>query len=158
MSEAHIYEKFLEKLLEKIKSSGQGVSHSIDSLKESLLSAEEHSKDELDKISDYIRRDLHEAAVHLAETGEELEQWLKFDVEQVERRTFELFLQIADKTQLELQHWKEQADALDLWKTGEVTGIGTLYCTSCGHSLHFKKAGHIPPCGKCKGSEFSRQK
>jgi hypothetical protein len=155
--QVHLYEKFLESLVEKLKPAEQSVLHTIESLKESLSSAEEHTKEEIDKVSHYLRRDLHDAASYLAETGEELEQWLKFDAGQVERRAFELFLQVADKTQLELQQWQEQAKTLNLWKTGEVTSMGTLCCTACGHSLHFKKAGHIPPCGQCKGTEFSRK-
>jgi NADH pyrophosphatase NudC (nudix superfamily) len=43
------------------------------------------------------------------------------------------------------------------YHTGEITGIGTLFCDNCGHSLHFSKTGHIPPCPHCSHTRFHRE-
>jgi Zn finger protein HypA/HybF involved in hydrogenase expression len=70
-------------------------------------------------------------------------------------RMLDMFIRAADQTSLELQKLRERAAAAE-YKTGEIAGIGTLVCTSCGEQIHFKKAGHIPPCPKCNSTTFKR--
>ncbi|MDQ6955909.1 MAG: hypothetical protein Q9M21_01810, partial [Mariprofundaceae bacterium] len=31
-----------------------------------------------------------------------------------------------------------------------------LTCKDCGHSMHFKKTGRIPPCPKCHKTDFMK--
>lgn len=42
-------------------------------------------------------------------------------------------------------------------RSGEITSAGTLVCDACGHELHFKKTGRIPPCPKCHATEFCKR-
>lgn len=112
--------------------------------------------EESEKIAGYLQRDIHEASQWLADNGDELKDWLRFDIEQVESRLFEAMNSVADKTRLELKEIEEQAGLVHEWKTGEITSIGTLVCESCGELLHFHSSGHIPPCAKCHGTNFKR--
>jgi len=41
-------------------------------------------------------------------------------------------------------------------RSGEITSAGTLTCNACGHDLHFKKTGRVPPCPKCHATEFRK--
>ncbi|MFQ5344624.1 MAG: NADP-dependent isocitrate dehydrogenase [Mariprofundus sp.] len=41
-------------------------------------------------------------------------------------------------------------------RSGEVTSAGTLTCVACGHELHFKKTGRVPPCPKCHATQFRK--
>jgi len=41
-------------------------------------------------------------------------------------------------------------------RSGEITSAGTLTCNDCGHSMHFKKTGRIPPCPKCHKTDFTK--
>ncbi len=41
-------------------------------------------------------------------------------------------------------------------RSGEITAAGTLTCAACGHEMHFKKTGRIPPCPKCHKTEFKK--
>jgi len=41
-------------------------------------------------------------------------------------------------------------------RSGEITSAGTLTCDACGHELHFKKTGRVPPCPKCHATEFGK--
>ncbi|TLS67973.1 NADP-dependent isocitrate dehydrogenase [Mariprofundus erugo] len=41
-------------------------------------------------------------------------------------------------------------------RSGEITSAGTLTCSSCGHELHFKKTGRVPPCPTCHSTEFRK--
>jgi len=47
---------------------------------------EELTRDEAEKIAMYLHRDIEDAGKHLAETGQELGDWLRFDIHQVEER------------------------------------------------------------------------
>ena len=156
-NEKHIdlYDKFLTQL-QKHAPSEETVYEAIDKVKESLFIAEELTREEIDEVSQYLMRDLHDAAHYLAETGEELGSWLRFDIQLLETQLFELFMQVADKTQLELQDWQKHLTEQNQWKTGGIAGVGTLYCCQCGHIIHLKKTSRIPPCAACHNTLFER--
>ncbi len=135
----------------------------LPTLKENLEKAAEKAaevgeltREEIDKLSDYIERDLEEAADYLAENGRELKNLLETDLEFAEMEFAEKFLELADTTRLQLDALAEQARQVGVWHTGEISNVGILYCTHCGEALHFNKPGHIPPCPKCKGTEFKK--
>jgi len=128
----------------------------IDKAKESLTDATDLTIEEMDKVSDYLKRDLHDAAEYIAEGERELADWLRIDVLYIEDRLLEMFSHMVDETALALEQIRQNAEATNSWRTGEITGIGTLVCNECGEVLHFKKTGHIPPCPKCHHTEFRR--
>lgn len=155
------YELMLERTAEKLhtleEKTGPEVRRLIDEAREKAVELGELSREEADKIADYLWRDLRDAAHYLNETGEEFKNWLGFETALIEDSLMNLFKQAADKTTLELIEMKEAAEAADTYHTGEITGPGTLVCTQCGEKLHFKKPGHIPPCPKCHATEFVRE-
>ena len=129
----------------------------IDRAKEKAVALGEVTQQEAERIGEYIRRDLEDAASFLnTEKTREFVDWLRFDIGQVEDRVLELFSSVADKTKLELLRLKERARHAGEYHTGEVTGIGTLHCSSCGQAIHFHKTTRIPPCPKCHGTAFGR--
>lgn len=128
----------------------------IENAKNQAIELKEITQDEAEKLAYYVRRDLHDAAEYLEQTGDELSAWLSFDLELVEDRLLEVFAKVADKTRLELAQLAEQAKRSEEYHTGEITSIGTLACKSCGTLVHFKKTGRIPPCPKCHQTVFVR--
>ena len=116
----------------------------------------ELTREEAEKVSDYLKRDLNEAGEFLLDNGRQLKDWLKFDLEFAELQLAELFASVADRTRIELDALAERARQVGIWHTGEITGIGILVCTECGEKLHFEKTGHIPPCPKCHGTTFKK--
>ncbi|MDH5444858.1 MAG: zinc ribbon-containing protein [Gammaproteobacteria bacterium] len=116
----------------------------------------ELTKEEADKVSDYVKRDLQEAGEFLSENGKQLKDWIKFDLEYAEVRLAEMFAGLADNTRIELEKIAERARKVGEWHTGEITTIGILRCIECGELLHFEKTGHIPPCPKCHGTVFKK--
>ena len=73
----------------------------------------ELSREEAERIGDYLRRDIEDAAGFLAgekigEKGGELMDWLRLDIDIVEKRLLELFAGVADRTRLELLALEEQ--------------------------------------------------
>ena len=136
------------------------LSENIDKATEKASEIGELTKEEVEKIGSYIQRDLEQAGEYLSEyvaiNGPQLENWIKDELEFAELEFADMFANLADKTRLELDALAERARQVGVWRTGEITNVGVLYCQNCDEVLHFKKPGHIPPCPKCKGTEFKK--
>ncbi len=124
--------------------------------REKAVELGELTREEADKISHYVERDLHEAAHFLADTGQEFRDWLQFDWQLMQNRMLDMFAGMADQTSQALRDLAARAREASSYHTGEITAPGMLVCKACGGELHFQKTGHIPPCPKCKGTEFQR--
>jgi len=153
------YEKLLllsikeAKLLKK--TTGPALHKIIDEMSQKSSAFGELSSAELNKVADYLKRDLHDAATYMAENNAEFKQWLFIDTELIEDYLYDHFSKAADQTTIELNQLKANAEMAE-YHTGEITGIGVLVCDACGEQLHFAKAGHIPPCAKCHETKFHR--
>jgi len=160
---AAAYDRILQEVHDAIASAKEnslpGLKDYISDAREKMIELGELTREEAEKVSGYVERDMKDAANYLLETGEQLSAWWRFDVQQVENRMLEMFTSVADQTKLELEKLAQRAkraSGATLYHTGEVTGPGTLVCTSCGKEMHFRKTGHIPPCSGCKGTDFKR--
>ena len=116
----------------------------------------EISAEEAEKIGGWIKRDMEEASLYLASGGREFANWLKFDIEQVEKRVLNVLLSVADRTKLELEAFERSIEANNIYRAGEITGAGVLACKDCGEQMHFYETSTIPACAKCKGTKFKR--
>ncbi len=130
--------------------------HNLEEAKARAIELGELTREEAEKVTGYLKRDIEEAAGFLQETGEEFTSWIQFDYELIEEALKEAFMNVADQTKLQLRQLGENAIKASQYHTGEITGIGTLTCEACGEKLHFKKTGHIPPCPKCHATSFKR--
>lgn len=111
------------------------------------------SSDEIEKIAGYLQKDIHAAGNYLNKTKKELRDWLSFDLEIAEDKMAQMFSSIVDQSRVELQQMEQQ---LHEWHSGEVTGIGTLECISCGHRVMFTETEFIPECANCQGTVFQK--
>ena len=125
--------------------------------REKAVELEELTREEAEKVSRYVERDLRDAASFIAETGQEFRDWLTFDWRLMQSRMLDMFAGMADETSLALKGFADQAREASLYHTGEITAPGVLQCTACGEELHFDKTGHIPPCPKCNATTFQRK-
>ncbi|MFK5894188.1 MAG: zinc ribbon-containing protein [Pseudomonadota bacterium] len=114
------------------------------------------SKEEVDLLSRYVKRDIHDISQHLEKNNQSLVEWLQFDAQQIETQLLEVLSTMTDKTRAELNKISHLAETENIWHTGEVTSVGTLVCSKCGKKLHYHKAGRVPPCPKCHHTEFTR--
>ncbi len=151
------YNTMLDKLSEWTEkadeTTGPMIINGVKEAEEFFAQLQDWSKEEIDLISRYVKRDLHDAASKMEQENKSFQQWLDFDLQQTEEKLLSVFANMADKTRLELDHLEEMANE---WHTGEVTSIGTLVCKKCAKELHFHKAGRIPPCPVCHHTEFKR--
>ncbi|HFD11399.1 MAG TPA: hypothetical protein ENJ32_02850 [Crenotrichaceae bacterium] len=156
----HAYNRMLERvkaLVEQTEKEASPVIHkALETAREKAVELGEVTQEEANKVSDYLKRDLEDAGHYLKQTESELSDWLKFELELIEIKVLELFSDMADHTREELEKLSERARKESEWHTGEVTGIGTLHCVSCGQKIHFHSTGHIPPCPKCHKTVFKR--
>jgi len=152
------YHDMLERATEAQQESGAsgGVQHYLESAKEKAVELGELSREEAERIGDYLRRDVRDAAAYLSEGGRELGDWMRFDLGLVEERILELFSLMVDHTREELDRLQATAKSMSEWETGEVTGPGSLACDNCGKVMQFHKAGRIPPCPRCHSTRFKR--
>lgn len=136
------------------------LAENIEKATEKASEVGELTKEEAEKIGGYIKRDLEQAGDYLSEqaskNSKQFENWAKDELEFAEVQFAEMFATLADKTRIELDALAERARQVGVWRTGEITNVGILYCKNCDEILHFKKPGHIPPCPKCKGTEFKK--
>ncbi len=155
------YESMLERVHE---AADQAERKTVPWLREALNDArdravelEELTREEAEKVSRYVERDLHEAASFLADTGQEFRDWLSFDWRLLQDRMLDMFAGMADQTSLALKDIADRARQASTYQTGEITAPGVLECSECGELLHFNKTGHIPPCPQCAATRFQRR-
>lgn len=132
-------------------------------LDEMITNAEKMSKqlyaltqDEIHSVSTNIKRDIAHAKEYMQAEGHELNQWLKFDIKQVEDKFADFLAQAADKNWLDF-HAFQAGQKNTLYRTGEICGPGTLRCLDCGQEMKITKNTRIPPCPKCHKTEFERE-
>jgi hypothetical protein len=150
------YHDMLERASQEQQAGGGGLRHYIEAAQEKAVALGELSREEAERIGDYLRRDLRDAAEYLSENGGELKDWLRFDLSLVEERILDLFAPMVDHTREELARLETQARLMSEWQTGEVTGPGSLRCDTCGKIMQFHQPGRIPPCPQCHGTRFKR--
>lgn len=128
----------------------------LESVRDNMVELGELTREEAHKISEYVERDIEDAATYLAETGETWREWWRFDLELMEQRMLDAFTSVADQTSLQLNRWAEQARRANLYQAGQIAGPGTLICDRCGAETHFTRTGRIPACADCGGLVFRR--
>lgn len=156
----HAYDVMIERLHDAVEHAEKLAIPTIDdnvkAAKEKAIELGELTREEANKVADYLKRDLDDVSVYLQDTQEEFSEWLSFESTLVEGKIGDWMNLVADKTKLEWDKLNLDAIKSRLYHSGEVTGPGTLQCITCEQTLNFKKTGHIPPCPSCHKTEFKR--
>jgi rubrerythrin len=152
------YQKMMTRVEETQKrSTTKTLQQHIDSAIEKAIELDELTREEAEHIGDYLRRDLHDAADFIITTEQALADWIHFDLELVEERLLEMFSLMVDQTQQELENLAERARQATQWHSGEITGLGTLFCENCDNALHFPQPDYISSCPNCGATRFKRK-
>ena len=149
-------QQYVESLSEKEQQALFRLQHSLDHVIDEAVELDEMTREEATLLATYVKRDLQDAGQHLAETGQELSAWLRFDAELLEQRLLEWFGRAADNTKLELLQWEDTLDRATHYYRGEVTGPGSLHCAQCGHAMQFHEPALIPACPNCGAERYTR--
>ncbi|MEZ5582730.1 MAG: zinc ribbon-containing protein [Candidatus Competibacteraceae bacterium] len=146
----------LDELEQAEKEALPNLHRSIEHAAEKAVELGELTREEAHQVGAYLKRDLQDAGHYLAETGHDLNTWLRFDLELIEERLLEFFASAADKTRLELLSFSETIERASHYTSGEITGPGTLQCDQCGKPLAFHATAVIPNCPACGATVFTR--
>lgn len=151
------YNELMKHLHETMDEAIHSLADALEISKEKTRKSTDLTKDEIDQVSDYVKRDIEHAAHGLSETKdtESLSEWFKFDIELIENFALDAFLSLADKTRLELAKLGQLAE-LNTYHTGNITGPGTFVCDQCDKQIAFKSTSEIPECPACHGKTFVR--
>jgi len=141
---------------ENTDTSDISLQNALNSAKDQAVHLGELTLDEIQEISEYIKRDINDAAEYLMESSSEFNNWLMLDIEVMERKVVDLFLSVADRTRIELEQIKDHHREQAIYNSGEITGPGTLQCTECGQLKPFLTTSEISDCSKCGCDTFMR--
>jgi predicted RNA-binding Zn-ribbon protein involved in translation (DUF1610 family) len=133
------------------------IKHHIASARDTAVELGELTRDEAERIAYFLERDLEDAGKHMAESGHELGDWLRFDIGLIEDRLLDVLLKVADHTRLDMLQFERDLNEGPPYNAGEVTGPGTLECASCGAVIRFHATGYIPECPSCGHTVFRRK-
>lgn len=154
------YEHMLKRTRERLdeaQESAPRLGDWLEKTRDHMVELGELTREEANRVAEYIERDIEDAAHYLVDTGEDLKTWWRFDLQLIEDRLLEAFTSVADQTSLQLRALAERARAARTsYQSGEITGPGTLVCNHCGARLHFQRATCIPDCAECGGQAFRR--
>jgi hypothetical protein len=159
------YHRMMERVKHRLEELEQAEQEALPQLRASIEHAAEKAvelgeltREEARQIGGYLKRDLEDAGQYLTTTGRDLRAWLRFDVELLEDRMLDFFQSGVDQSRLEFLAFKadeEGAEPLE-YRSGEITGPGTLQCNGCGEPMVFHAPAAIVPCPTCGGTVFVR--
>jgi len=125
--------------------------------KKRIDTATDLTAEELDKVADFVKRDIEHAAHSLSAESDKdsLSEWFKFDIELLENFALDSFLGLADKTRVQLAKLQQLATK-HIYHSGDITSPGSFICDSCGKEIAFKTPSEIPECPACHAKTFVR--
>lgn len=155
------YDRILDNLIQKLDDTGiktwEFIEQQIEEAVAIEQAAEDLTADEASLLAAYLRRDLRSLGHTLHEVGATLAQWLRFDLDVLERAVSERLLAVADRSRIDYELLREQLDHGEAqYLSGEVTVAGTLRCMECGTEQQLETSAIIRPCSGCAGLVFER--
>lgn len=126
----------------------------LEKSRQALQDAGELTKEETQQLRDYLRRDLQATEVDFRRWSEQARKQL--EPTRVGTGFLGLVSSLLEGTSDVLDGLGKKVSEALTYKTGEMTGPGTLTCTSCKKEMHFDEPGHIPPCAGCQSTTFRK--
>lgn len=154
------YNRILDRLRERLDKaseySWEYLQEQIEDAAEVELAAKEMTRDELDLLKAYLRRDLGQLGYYIHETGAGVAAWLNFDLDVLEQKMVQRLKDLADRTLVDYELLREQLGHGEKeYLAGEITAPGTLQCQVCGARQRLTRTSAIQPCS-CGSVLFRR--
>lgn len=149
--EVGLYEKLAGRTAEILEDGKKTFDEALKKAKDELASAENFSRERLDRLGEYVRRDLKENArkakdaVRMAIEPQRLAAGAQSAFSRILTSAAETLSELAERSEKSLEY-----------KTGEITSAGTLTCKGCDAEMHMTKTTRIPPCPKCHKTLFRK--
>ena len=152
--------KEMRDAFEQADQSDMSLQKALDLAKQQSVHLGKVTAEEAYEIGEYIKRDINDAAEYMMDSSAEFYDWLMLDIEVIEHKVIDLFLSVADHTRIELEQFKQPAsipEQIPVYKSGEITGPGTLICENCGETKPFLSSDEITDCVQCGHNRFIRR-
>jgi Zn finger protein HypA/HybF involved in hydrogenase expression len=149
--EVSLYEKLASRTADLLEEGKKTFDEALKKAKEELSAAGDFSREQADKLGEYVRRDLKENAnkakdaVVKAVEPQRVAAGVQSAFTRILTSAAETLTELAEKSEKSLE-----------FKTGEITSPGTLTCKECEAEMHMTKTTRIPPCPKCHKTIFRK--
>jgi len=158
-----VYDRILERVYRSVDAvetrSWPFVKAKIDEAVELEQAAREMTREELDLLGAYVRRDLSELGRIAHKTGDSIAALMKFDLQVLERRFVEMLDLLADPSLVTRTELQQRLDhGAEDYLAGEVAAMGALRCLSCGAVALLTETRVIEPCHQCGERYFHRDR
>lgn len=149
-----LYQKMADRAAELVGEGRKSLDEALKKAGDELSSGGEYTREQAEKIGNYLRRDLTEVgkkALHARDAvidavePRRVAAGVQSGLSKLLRSAADILSEIAGKSEQVLN-----------FKTGEVTSPGTLTCKECGKEMHLKTTVKIPPCPSCHKTEFRK--
>lgn len=152
--EVGLYEKLATRTAELLDEGKKTLDEALKKAGEEISSMGDFSREQAEKISVFVRRDIASMGVQAGKTREALKKAV--DPQRVAVGIQSAFSRILSSAAGTLGEWAEKSEKHLEYKTGDVTSPGTLSCKDCGAEMHLKTTVRIPPCPKCHKTLFRK--
>ncbi|MDX8391509.1 MAG: NADP-dependent isocitrate dehydrogenase [Mariprofundaceae bacterium] len=154
-AEADQYDQLAARFTELFESGAGKTSefaHSaLDKAREQLTAAGAFSEDQGQKLKTFMERDFSMMATSMRDEAKE-----RFDPARLGAGAMASISGLLHGASSLLTDAANRADKNLHCRSGEIISAGTLVCSQCGHEIHKKKTGRVPPCPKCHATDFKK--
>ncbi len=153
--EADQYDQLAARFVEMFESSAEKTAEfaqtALDKAREQLTSAGAFSEEQGQKLKKFMERDFAHMASEIRDDAKE-----RLDPARLGAGALSSISGLLRGAGSLLSDAANRADKNLHCRSGEITSAGTLICSACGHEIHKKKTGRVPPCPKCHATEFKK--
>ncbi|MFA5082082.1 MAG: hypothetical protein WC474_06020 [Hydrogenophilaceae bacterium] len=146
--------KFNELYLAGKERGRESMTAALEKAREQLTALGEVSAERGEELKQYLARDLDQTMADAQKLGEEAKE--RLNPSRLGAGALASLATVLAATGNALQSLSQKARGSLVYKTGEMTSADTLTCQDCGQKIHLKETGHVPPCPKCNGTQFSK--
>lgn len=154
------YRNMIERVQHFLQEAEEGATgameEALSKAREMALTLDELTREEADEIVDALRRDVDDVALTMIQAEAGLRTWMETDLTAAEQAMLMRALSSADPTTLEWMllkgEWVERRRVTA--QTGQMADAGSYECLNCGEIIHLHEAGVVPPCPRCKGTDY----
>ncbi len=123
----------------------------MEKARQQLTAAGTFSEEQGKNLKAFLERDFAQVATSMREGAAE-----KLNPQRVGAGALASLSTLLNMAGSALSSAAERTQKVISCRSGEITSAGTLSCQACGHEMHFKKTGRVPPCPKCHATEFRK--
>lgn len=152
--EVGLYERIASRTAELVESGRQNMDEALKKSREELTAAGDYSREKIDRVSSFVRRDIASLGENAGKATETLRAAM--DPKRVAYGAQSALSRLLGSASGLLGEWAQKTEKTLEFRTGEITSFGTLTCKSCGGEIRIKSTGRIPPCPKCHHTVFRR--